>query len=184
MGSGRGDHCRRHVSFRRVQIFCFSQRYMHIRFKACYFRELASLEAGNFWFRATSLFSGRWKSILPGWNRFLRSDVEPALSFRRSQNDFPQRGCRGVNSWKRGWCMPGSARLGAEFSQMDARRFPMKARLMWSALLTCWSISGGRGRTAPNVQGTKKRRHGIHHRSTASLALERGQRVCLPRSAI
>ncbi|MDH4199240.1 MAG: class I SAM-dependent methyltransferase [Spirochaetia bacterium] len=103
---------------------------MHIGFKAHYFKELAELEEGNFWFRA------RNKIILWALSRYsseLKSFLEigcgTGFVISAIAKKFPDARLFGSEYLEEGLIYARKRVPGAEFKQMDARQIPYESEL-------------------------------------------------------
>ena len=115
---------------------------MAVGFKSHYFKDLAELEAGNFWFR------GRNKLILwalhkysPELKSFLEIGCGTGFVISAISKQFPRRSYRGASIWKRVWCMLVSACQVRNSRKWTHGTFPMNRSLMPSVLSMCWSTS-------------------------------------------
>ena len=98
---------------------------MHIGFKACYFRELASLEAGNFWFRARNkLILWALEKYSPGLESLLEVGCGTGFVISEISKRFPAARLSGSEFLEEGLVYARQRAPGAEFSQMDARQIP------------------------------------------------------------
>jgi trans-aconitate methyltransferase len=103
---------------------------MNVGFKAHYFKELAELEAGNFWFR------GRNKLILWALNKYspdLKSFLEigcgTGFVIAAISKRFPEARLSGSEYLEEGLAYARQRLPSAEFTQMDARNIPYESTL-------------------------------------------------------
>lgn len=106
------------------------QKNMNIGFKASYFKELADLEAENFWFR------GRNKLILWALNQYspqLKSFLEigcgTGFVISAISKQFPETRLLGSEYFEEGLVYARQRMPSAKFTQMDARRIPYVSEL-------------------------------------------------------
>jgi len=103
---------------------------MNIGFKSRYFKELAELEAGNFWFR------GRNKLILwalhkysPDLKSFLEIGCGTGFVISAISKQFPEARLLGSEYLEEGLVYARQRVPSAEFTQMDARNVPFNSEL-------------------------------------------------------
>lgn len=103
---------------------------MNVGFKTHYFKELAELEAGNFWFRA------RNKLILWALNEyslemksFLEIGCGTGFVISAISTQFPEAKLSGSEFMEEGLVYARQRLPGAEFTQMDARNIPYESEL-------------------------------------------------------
>lgn len=103
---------------------------MNVGFKAHYFKELAELEADNFWFRA------RNKGILwavhqysPQLKSFLEIGCGTGFVISAISEQFPEARLLGSEYLEEGLVFAQQRLPNAEFTQMDARNIPYKSKL-------------------------------------------------------
>lgn len=103
---------------------------MNVGFKAHYFKELAELEAGNFWFR------GRNKLILwalhkysPDLKSFLEIGCGTGFVISAISKQFPEARLSGSEYLEEGLAYARQRLPSAEFTQMDARNIPYESTL-------------------------------------------------------
>ena len=103
---------------------------INIGFKATYFKELAELESGNFWFRS------RNKLILWALNQyssnlqsFLEIGVGTGFVISAISKRFPEAKLAGSEYFEEGLVFARQRVPSAEFMQMDARFIPYKSEM-------------------------------------------------------
>ena len=103
---------------------------MNTGFKTHYFKELAELEAGNFWFR------GRNKLILWALNKYspqLKSFLEigcgTGFVISAISKRFPEAALSGSEYFEEGLVYARRRMPSAKFTQMDARHMPYESEL-------------------------------------------------------
>ena len=104
---------------------------MNIGFKTRYFKELAELEADNFWFRSRNrIILWALDRYSPELNSFLEIGCGTGFVISGIAKQFPgMQALWRASTWKKGWCMPGSGCLLLNSSQMDARCIPYESEL-------------------------------------------------------
>lgn len=103
---------------------------MHIGFKTHYFKELAELEAGNFWFRARNkLILWALHRYSPGLQSFLEIGCGTGFVISAISKRFPEARLSGSEYLEEGLVYARQRVPGAEFTQMDARHIPHESEL-------------------------------------------------------
>lgn len=103
---------------------------MHIGFKTHYFKELAELEAGNFWFRARNkLILWALHKYSPGLQSFLEIGCGTGFVISAVSKRFPEARLSGSEYLEEGLVYARQRVPGAEFTQMDARNIPYESEL-------------------------------------------------------
>jgi trans-aconitate methyltransferase len=103
---------------------------MNIGFKTHYFKELAVLEAGNFWFRARNkiiLWSLHKHS--PTLTSFLEIGCGTGFVISAISQQFPEAKLLGSEYLEEGLVYARQRLPNAEFTQMDARHIPYQSEL-------------------------------------------------------
>jgi SAM-dependent methyltransferase len=103
---------------------------MHIGFKTAYFKDLAELEAGNFWFRARNRILlwaiGRYS---PAMTSFLEIGCGTGFVISGISKQFPGLRLLGCEYLEEGLIYARARVPAAEFTQMDARCIPYESEL-------------------------------------------------------
>jgi SAM-dependent methyltransferase len=103
---------------------------MHIGFKTRYFKDLAKLEAGNFWFRARNRIIlwalGRYS---PALTSFLEIGCGTGFVISGISKQFPGLRLFGSEYLEEGLIYARQRVPGAEFTRMDARWIPHESEL-------------------------------------------------------
>lgn len=103
---------------------------MNIGFKAHYFKELAELEAGNFWFSARNkLILWALHKYSPELQSFLEIGCGTGFVISAISKRFPEVRLAGSEYLEEGLVYARQRVPGAEFTQMDARRIPYESEL-------------------------------------------------------
>jgi trans-aconitate methyltransferase len=103
---------------------------MNIGFKTHYFKELAGLEAGNFWFRARNkLILWALHKYSPGLKSFLEIGCGTGFVISAISKRFPGARLSGSEYLEEGLVYARQRVPGAEFTQMDARHIPHESEL-------------------------------------------------------
>lgn len=99
-------------------------------FKTHYFKELAELEAENFWFRARNKFI-LWalQKYSPGLQSFLEIGCGTGFVISAISKQFPDAKLSGSEYLEEGMVYARQRVPGAKFSQMDARQIPHESEL-------------------------------------------------------
>ena len=103
---------------------------MNIGFKTHYFKELAELEAGNFWFRARNkLILWAVHKYSPQLKSFLEIGCGTGFVISAISKRFPEARLSGSEYLEEGLVYARQRVPGAEFTQMDARHIPYESEL-------------------------------------------------------
>lgn len=103
---------------------------MNIGFKAHYFKDLAELEAGNFWFRSRNkLILWALHKYSPGLKSFLEIGCGTGFVISAISKQYPQATLSGSEYLEEGLVYARQRVPAAEFSQMDARHIPYESKL-------------------------------------------------------
>jgi SAM-dependent methyltransferase len=103
---------------------------MNVGFKVQYFKELAELEAGNFWFRARNkLILWALNQYSPNLKSFLEIGCGTGFVISAISIRFPEARLFGSEYLEEGLVYARQRLPGAEFTQMDARCIPYKSEL-------------------------------------------------------
>ena len=103
---------------------------MNIGFKTHYFKELAELEAGNFWFRARNkLILWALHKYSPNLKSFLEIGCGTGFVISAISKRFPEARLSGSEYFEEGLVYAQQRVPGAEFTQMDARHIPYESEL-------------------------------------------------------
>lgn len=103
---------------------------MNIGFKAHYFKELAELEAGNFWFRARNkLILWVLHKYSPELKSFLEIGCGTGFVISAIAKRFPEARLSGSEYLEEGLVYARQRVPGAGFTQMDARHIPYESEL-------------------------------------------------------
>ncbi len=103
---------------------------MNIGFKAHYFKELAELEAGNFWFRARNkLIIWALHRYSPNMKSFLEIGCGTGFVISAISKRFPEARLSGSEYLEEGLVYAQQRLPSAEFAQMDARDIPYESEL-------------------------------------------------------
>ena len=103
---------------------------MNIGFKTHYFKELAELEAGNFWFRARNrLILWALHKYSPGLKSFLEIGCGTGFVISAISKQFHEARLLGSEYFEEGLVYAQQRVPGAEFTQMDARHIPYESEL-------------------------------------------------------
>ena len=103
---------------------------MNFGFKAHYFKELAELEAGNFWFRARNrLILWALHKYSPELKSFLEIGCETGFVISAISKGFPEARLSGSEYFEDGLVYARQRVPIAEFAQMDARSIPYESEL-------------------------------------------------------
>jgi trans-aconitate methyltransferase len=103
---------------------------MNIGFKAHYFKELAELEAGNFWFRARNkLILWALHKYSPKLKSFLEIGCGTGFVISAVAKRFPEARLSGSEYLEEGLVYARQRVPGAGFTQMDARHIPYESEL-------------------------------------------------------
>lgn len=98
---------------------------MNTGFKTHYFKELAELEAVNFWFRARNkLILWALYKYYPGLSSFLEIGCGTGFVISAISKRFPKVKLSGSEYFEEGLVYARQRLPGAEFTQMDARHIP------------------------------------------------------------
>lgn len=96
---------------------------MHIGFKKQYFKELAELEAKNFWFRArNNIILWSMQKYAPALKSFLEIGCGTGFVISAISEKFPQAKLSGSEYLEEGLIFARQRVPNAQFSQMDARQ--------------------------------------------------------------
>lgn len=103
---------------------------MNIGFKTHYFKELAELEAGNFWFRARNkLILWALHKFSPDLKSFLEIGCGTGFVISAISKKFPEAKISGSEYFEDGLVYARQRLPKAEFTQMDARHIPYESEL-------------------------------------------------------
>ena len=103
---------------------------MNIGFKSHYFKELAELEAGNFWFRARNeLIVWALHKYSPGLKSFLEIGCGTGFVISAISKRYPEAKLFGSEYLEEGLVYARQRVPGAAFTQMDARHIPYELEL-------------------------------------------------------
>jgi len=103
---------------------------MNIGFKSHYFKELAELEAGNFWFRARNkIILWTLHKYSPELTSFLEIGCGTGFVISAISNQFPEARLLGSEYLEEGLVYARQRLPSTEFTQMDARQIPYKLEL-------------------------------------------------------
>jgi trans-aconitate methyltransferase len=103
---------------------------MSVGFKNHYFKELAKLEAGNFWFRARNkLILWAIQKYSPDIKSFLEIGCGTGFVMSAISKQFPKVWLSGSEYLEEGLAYARQRVPGTEFSQMDARHIPYESEL-------------------------------------------------------
>jgi tRNA G46 methylase TrmB len=103
---------------------------MNIGFKAHYFKELAELEAGNFWFRVRNkIILWSLKKYAPNLQCFLEIGCGTGFVISAVSKQFPDSKMLGSEYLEEGLIYAHQRLPNAEFVQMDARHIPYESAL-------------------------------------------------------
>ena len=103
---------------------------MNIGFKTHYFKELAELEAGNFWFRARNrLILWALDRYSPELNSFLEIGCGTGFVISAISKRFPEARLFGIEYLEEGLIFARQRVPTAEFTTLDARRIPYESEL-------------------------------------------------------
>jgi trans-aconitate methyltransferase len=103
---------------------------MNIGFQAHYFKELAELEAGNFWFRARNkLILWALHKYSPELKSFLEIGCGTGFVISAISKHYPETKLSGSEYLEEGLVYARQRVPGAEFTQMDARHIPYESEL-------------------------------------------------------
>ncbi|MBU1980649.1 MAG: class I SAM-dependent methyltransferase [Gammaproteobacteria bacterium] len=103
---------------------------MNIGFKAHYFKELAELETGNFWFRARNkLILWALYKYSPRLTSFLEIGCGTGFVISAISKRFPDAKLSGSEYLEEGLAYARHRVPGAKFTQMDARHIPCESEL-------------------------------------------------------
>jgi SAM-dependent methyltransferase len=103
---------------------------MNVGFKTHYFKELAELEAKNFWFRArNSLILWALRKYSPDLKSFLEIGCGTGFVISAVSKRFPEARLMGSEYFEEGLVYARQRVSGAEFTQMDARHIPFESEL-------------------------------------------------------
>jgi trans-aconitate methyltransferase len=103
---------------------------MNAGFKAHYFKELAELEAGNFWFRARNqLILWALHKYSPELKSFLEIGCGTGFVLSAISKRFPEARLLGSEYFEQGLVYARQRVSSAEFTQMDARHIPYESEL-------------------------------------------------------
>jgi len=103
---------------------------MNVGFKDHYFKELAELEAGNFWFRARNkLILWALHKYSPQLKSFLEIGCGTGFVISAISKQFPGVWLSGSEYLDEGLVYARQRLPGAEFTQMDARHIPYESEL-------------------------------------------------------
>lgn len=103
---------------------------MNIGFKEHYFKELAELEAGNFWFRSRNkLILWALHKYSPEMKSFLEIGCGTGFVISAISEQFPEAKLSGSEYLEAGLVYARQRLPGAEFTQMDARHISYESEL-------------------------------------------------------
>lgn len=103
---------------------------MNTGFKAHYFKDLAEVEAGNFWFRARNrIILWALRKYAPALKSFLEIGCGTGFVISGIAKQFPEARLLGSEYLEEGLAYARQRVSGAEFAQMDARHIPYKSEL-------------------------------------------------------
>ncbi len=103
---------------------------MNIGFKAHYFKELARLEAGNFWFRVRNkIILWSLQKYAPNLTSFLEIGCGTGFVISAVSKQFPNAKMLGGEYIEEGLIDARQRLPSAEFTQMDARHIPYESAL-------------------------------------------------------
>ncbi|MGZ8944488.1 MAG: class I SAM-dependent methyltransferase [Methylococcaceae bacterium] len=103
---------------------------MNIGFKAHYFKELAELEAGNFWFRVRNkIIVWTLHQYSPELKSFLEIGCGTGFVISAIAEQFPKVRLLGSEYLEEGLVYARQRLPSAEFTQMDARHIPYESEL-------------------------------------------------------
>ena len=103
---------------------------MNIGFKSHYFKELAELEAGNFWFRARNkIILWTLHKYSPELNSFLEIGCGTGFVISAISKQFPEARLLGSEYLEEGLVYARQRLPSAEFTQMDARQISYQSEL-------------------------------------------------------
>lgn len=103
---------------------------MNAGFKTHYFKELAELEAGNFWFRARNrLILWALDKYSPELKSFLEIGCGTGFVISAISKRFNEARLLGSEYFEEGLVYARQRVAGAEFTQMDARHIPYESEL-------------------------------------------------------
>lgn len=103
---------------------------MTIGFKTHYFKELAALEAGNFWFRARNkIILWSLRKYAPALTSFLEIGCGTGFVISAISQQFPEAKLLGSEYLEEGLVYARQRLPNAEFTQMDARQIPYQSEL-------------------------------------------------------
>ena len=103
---------------------------MNIGFKAHYFKELAALEAGNFWFRARNkLILWALHKYSPALKSFLEIGCGTGFVISAISRQFPDARLSGSEYLEEGLVYARRRLPSTAFTQMDARNIPYESKL-------------------------------------------------------
>jgi trans-aconitate methyltransferase len=103
---------------------------MNIGFKAHYFKELAALEAGNFWFCARNkLILWALHKYSPALKSFLEIGCGTGFVISAISKQFPDARLSGSEYLEEGLVYARRRLPSTEFTQMDARNIPYESKL-------------------------------------------------------
>jgi SAM-dependent methyltransferase len=101
---------------------------MNIGFKSHYFKELAELEAGNFWFRARNkIILWTLHQYSPKLTSFLEIGCGTGFVISAIAKQFPEARLLGSEYLEEGLLYARQRLPDAEFTQMDARQIPYQS---------------------------------------------------------
>lgn len=103
---------------------------MTIGFKTHYFKELAALEAENFWFRARNkIILWSLRKYAPALTSFLEIGCGTGFVISAISQQFPEAKLLGSEYLEEGLVYARQRLPSAEFTQMDARQIPYQSEL-------------------------------------------------------
>ena len=136
MGAGGSDWGGGRISFHPVQRLCFcchrwcARKIMYSGFKGHYFKDLAEVEAANFWFRARNkIILWALCKYAPTLKSFLEIGCGTGFVIASVAKQFPDARLLGSEFLEEGLVYARQRVPGAEFAQMDARNIPYAAEL-------------------------------------------------------